>query len=140
MSQPAMVVTIVVADGVYDLAERLDRFRAANPGAVIGATGRTGSLPVSGKTRAVTAPELGDLLTIMEGLAALEAARARLQAEYPGRRIWLSDGNRWYATLVGAAAQGPVRDGDDPRAAEMTLDADDKAGLRERLAAERPAR
>jgi hypothetical protein len=136
VSRPAMVVTVGVADGVYDLAERLDRFRAENPRAVIGARGRTGSLPVSGKTRAVTAPALHELLGILERLAALEAARARLQAEYPGRRIWLSAGDRWYATRLGGGAHWHVLDDDEFAVRPMTLDADDEAGLRELLAAE----
>jgi hypothetical protein len=128
---------IVTLDGAYDTAERLDKFRHANPLCTIGDKGRTGSVPVSGKTRTVTAASLWELLDVMQALADLEAARAGLQAEYPGRRIWLSNGNRWYAVRREAAAKGNVLADDEFDVRPMTLDADDATGLREQLATER---
>ena len=117
--------------------ERARLFLACNPGSEIGGTigDRTGIVLVSGKPRKAAAGTLEGILGEMQALADLEAARRRLQGDYPGRRIWLSDGFRWYATLL---RPGLIVDEDGvTRPAPMTLDADDEAALRAQLAAER---
>lgn len=130
-----------VVPGISHLAERAKRFLRGNPGAEIGGplSERTGCVVVSGKSREVTAGTLEELLDKMDRLAALEAERVTLQADYPGRRVWLSGGYRWYATRLGADAQWHVLEDDAFRSREMTLDADDEEGLRALLAAERGA-
>lgn len=123
--------------GQYDQVERAELFLAAHEGSAIGGRqgDRAGIVLVSGKPRKAAAKTLEDLLDEMDALAAVEAARCALQADYPGRRIWLSDGFRWYATLNRHVLL--LQDGGAPHPAPMTLDADTEAGLRELLAAER---
>lgn len=58
----------------------------------------------------------------------MSAEAELIEREYPGWHVWLSDLGRWYAVR-----QGP--DGSHRRDRRpMTLDADDSAGLRDRLA------
>jgi hypothetical protein len=123
--------------GQYDQVERAQLFLAANEGSAIGGAqgSRTGIVLVSGKPRKAAADTLEGLLDEMEALADLEAKRRTLQADYPGRRIWLSDGFRWYGTLQRSVLL--LQEDGATRSAPMTLDADAEAGLRELLAAER---
>lgn len=126
-----------VPSSISHLGKRAEEFLRDNPGSEIGGplSHRTGCVVVSGKPREAEADTLEELLDEMDRLAAIEAERVKLQEEYPARRIWLSSGFRWYAPLKQAVLL--VHEDGATRSAPMTLDADDAAGLRERLAKER---
>jgi hypothetical protein len=55
---------------------------------------------------------------------------AAIEAACPGWRVWLSDHHRWYAVRQGPGGRWTPRGGD------ITVDADDAAGLRAALAAQ----
>ena len=54
---------------------------------------------------------------------------AQLEAEFPGRDIWRSNADRWWATRTGAV----LRREDLGTARVMTVDADDPMNLRDQL-------
>lgn len=113
-----------------DQVARWEQFKAGRPDAEYAhrAPAWTGSLTVCRRRREVSRTCLADVLDALDGLAAMDAEAAAIEADYPGWRVWLSDLDRWWATRQGSAVWSGGRR--DP----ITLNADDAAGLRAQLA------
>jgi hypothetical protein len=115
-----------------DQETRWEQFERDRPDAVIAyeAGQWRGSLTVCRKRIDVTHSEFWPLLDELGELAALDTEALAIERDFPSWRLWLSSANRWWATWQGPDAVW-TRDGKVP----ITIDADDLAGLRDRLAA-----
>jgi hypothetical protein len=122
--------------GYVDQVARRAEFEQGRPDAVFShdAPYWTGRLTVCRKRMEVTRTDLRLLLDGLDALAALDAAAAAVEREFPGWRLWLSSTDRWWATRWGASAADARG-----RGLPLTVDADDLAGLRAELVAAQEA-